>query len=235
MVSIKDSKFYSTSRRADEETDTTNGKKFLKHEYNRDGDSYRSPWSNEFFPESPDALNYPSDQLLQLEQKANEMFAQYVKLYYDYATSSVYFKDTDTQGFDACFLVKKEMDKTSKVRGGTWDAIHIVVCTMKDAPKVSYKVLSTIMISLEMIEPNGVGTITLHGSSSKNASEQVQLPNDFGDRTDPDVFHIAQIGRLIEANEDVLRATVQDTYISKQRQITNSGRLLDEYMTDAEK
>lgn len=28
---------------------------------------------------------------------------------------------------------------------------------------------------------------------------------------------------------------MQDNYISKQRQITNTGRLLEEYMTDSEK
>ena len=29
--------------------------------------------------------------------------------------------------------------------------------------------------------------------------------------------------------------TVQDNYINKQRQITNTGRLIDEYMTDRER
>jgi len=40
-----------------------------------------------------------------MEQKANDIFQAYVHLYYDFATSSVYFNDTDTQGFNACFLV----------------------------------------------------------------------------------------------------------------------------------
>ena len=175
----------------EEETDTTNGKKFLKHEYNRDGDSYRSPWTNAYFPASDEATFYPSDQLLQMEQKANEVFAVYVKLYYDYATSSVYFNDTEGQGFNACFLVKKEMDQTASVRDGTWDAIHIVVCDMSDASKASYKVISTVMISLEVKQANGVGKLTLHGSSSKSCSDSVALPADFGGRTDPKDFHIA--------------------------------------------
>jgi capping protein beta len=64
--------------------DDTVGKIFLKHEYNRDGDSYRSPWSNQYFPQA-DSSFFPSAPLLQLEQKANAMFATYVKLYYDYA------------------------------------------------------------------------------------------------------------------------------------------------------
>jgi len=30
--------------------DTVEGKAFLKSEYNKDGDSYRSPWTNTYFP-----------------------------------------------------------------------------------------------------------------------------------------------------------------------------------------
>lgn len=141
---------YSCAMYIEIEMDMTTGKNFLKHEYNRDGDSYRSPWSNTYFPASPDATFFPSEQLLQLEQKANEVFSTYVQLYYDFATSSVYINDNDTQGFNACFLVQKIMDQTRETKAGTWDAIHIVACNMKDAPKVSYKVISTVMISLEM-------------------------------------------------------------------------------------
>lgn len=100
------------------------------------------------------------------------------------------------------------MDPTKEVKNGTWDAIHIVACNMKEAPKVSYKVISTVMISLQMFKADGVGNMEIHGSSSKSASEAVTLPENFGNGTDPDSFHIATIGRLIEANEDSLRSTV---------------------------
>ena len=32
------------------------GKDFIKCEYNRDSDNYRSPWSNEYFPPLDDGL-----------------------------------------------------------------------------------------------------------------------------------------------------------------------------------
>lgn len=64
------------------ENDENVGKVFLKHEYNRDGDSYRSPWSNQYFPNTESTF-FPSAHLLQMEHKANAMFATYVKLYYD--------------------------------------------------------------------------------------------------------------------------------------------------------
>jgi len=106
---------------------------------------------------------------------------------------------------------------------------------MKEAPKVTYKVISTVMISLTMSRPDSVGNMEIHGSSSKSSNETVNLPDDFGNGSDPDQFHIATIGRLIENNEDQLRNTVNDTYVNKQRQITNTGRLIEEYMTDNEK
>jgi capping protein beta len=55
--------------------DTVEGKPFLKSEYNKDGDSYRSPWTNQYFPpiefneaDDPDFQPiYPSPELLSLE------------------------------------------------------------------------------------------------------------------------------------------------------------------------
>ena len=68
--------------------DEKEGKEFLQCEYNKDGDSYRSPWSNEYYPaivveEGEEQPVYPSEQLLVLEKKANEVFARYAKMYYD--------------------------------------------------------------------------------------------------------------------------------------------------------
>ena len=89
------------------ELDTTANKEFLKCEYTRDGDSYRSPWTNKYFPQASSDSIYPSADLLQLEQKANDVFLRYAMLYFDSALTSVYFFDTDYDGFGAAFLVKK--------------------------------------------------------------------------------------------------------------------------------
>ena len=168
------------------EVDTSNAREFLKHEYNRDGDSYRSPWSNAYFPTSDEASVFPSPDLLKMEQKANEIFATYVRLYYDYAISSVYFVDSqEGQGFSGCFLVKKEMKNESSLTYGNWDAIHIVSCNLTELPKVTYRIVSTVMISLEAAESEKVGTLQIAGSCAKTAQETVSVPADFGTRTDP--------------------------------------------------
>lgn len=90
----------------DMELDTKAGREFLKCEYNRDGDSYRSPWSNQYYPQASEDAVYPSSELLALEQKSNEVFQRYAQMYFDSAFTSVYYFDTDF-GFGAAFLVKK--------------------------------------------------------------------------------------------------------------------------------
>ena len=135
------------------------------------------------------------------------MFKTYVHLYYDNAISSVYFNDTDTQGFNACFLVKKTMQGENDVKMGNWDAIHVVACNMKEAPKVSYRVISTVMVTVDA-ESAAIGKMDIAGSSAKSANETHNLPDDFGPDNDIEGFHLQIIGKMIEANEETLRNNV---------------------------
>ena len=52
------------------------GRDYLLCDYNRDGDSYRSPWSNEFDPPISDGT-VPSEKVRKMEEKANEAFDIY--------------------------------------------------------------------------------------------------------------------------------------------------------------
>ena len=56
--------------------DKETGKDYLLCDYNRDGDSYRSPWSNTYDPPLSDGA-MPSDRLRKLEIEANQAFDQY--------------------------------------------------------------------------------------------------------------------------------------------------------------
>jgi len=55
------------------------GRDYLLCDYNRDGDSYRSPWSNEFDPPVEDA-EYPSDRVRKMEVRMGEGFDVYREL-----------------------------------------------------------------------------------------------------------------------------------------------------------
>jgi capping protein (actin filament) muscle Z-line, beta len=81
------------------------GRRYLLCDYNRDGDSYRSPWSNKYKPALDDGF-VPSEKLRLMEIEANELFDAYRELYFEGGTSSVYLWDLD-KGFAGCFLIKK--------------------------------------------------------------------------------------------------------------------------------
>ena len=86
--------------------DEVTNKKYIQCDYNRDGDSYRSPWSNQFFPEIEDGFK-PPDSLRAQELAANRVFDAYRHLYFEGGVSSVYFWELDDTAFAAAFLVKK--------------------------------------------------------------------------------------------------------------------------------
>merc|ERR1711916_276810 len=116
------------------EKDEASGKDFLLCDYNRDGDSYRSPWSNEYNP----------------------------PLYYEGGVSSVYAWDLDT-GFACVVLIKKTEDGSGKKAAkGTWDSIHVVE-VQENGAEATYKITSTIMLSLITNMP-GCDDVDLSGS-----------------------------------------------------------------------
>lgn len=98
------------------------GRDYLLCDYNRDGDSYRSPWSNQFDPpldeggaggvgeggasEGAGEGAVPSERVRKMEIKANEAFDVYRELYYEGGVSSVYFWNLD-DGFAGVVLLKK--------------------------------------------------------------------------------------------------------------------------------
>lgn len=100
------------------------GREYLLCDYNRDGDSYRSPWSNEFDPPLDDGpgglggvgpqggnegageLGVPGERVRKMEVKANEAFDVYRDLYYEGGVSSVYLWNLD-DGFAGVVLLKK--------------------------------------------------------------------------------------------------------------------------------
>ena len=211
--------------------DLTTSREYLKHEYNRDGESFRSPWSNKFFPEAADCSFFPSADLLKLEQKMNDVFSQYVYLYYDNAISSVFLVDSETPGFNGSYLVKKVLENEKEIKYGCWDAIHIVTCEI-GAEKVNYQVVSTVMVTIDA-EQETLGKMNIAGASSKTAKSEAPVNAEFN--SNADMVHIRYIGKLIEHNEGLLRDEVTEHYLTKQRQITNSGRLMEEYMTLDEK
>nr|CAB3227644.1 CAPZB uncharacterized protein LOC100181273 [Phallusia mammillata] len=193
--------------------DKQNGKDYLLCDYNRDGDSYRSPWSNQYDPPMSDGAK-PSDKLRDLEVDCNTAFDSYRELYYEGGISSVYLWDLD-HGFAGAVLIKKAGDSSTKIKG-CWDSIHVIEVQEKSGGRnAHYKLTSTVMLWLQTNKAAS-GTMNLGGSLTRQVEKDASLNEGNS--------HISNIGRLVEEMENKMRHTLNEIYFGKTRDIVNDLR-----------
>jgi len=189
---------------------------YLLCDYNRDGDSYRSPWSNKYDPPIEDGEGaVPSAALRAIEIQANEVFDIYRDLYFEGGVSSVYCWDLD-DGFAAVVLIKKTQDQSKRGQPmkGTWDSIHVV--EVKDLKKTGhYKLTSTVMLSIET-ETESTGSVNLCGSLTRQ--EEKDFPVNEANT------HVINIGRMVEEMESKLRLTLEHIYFGKTKEVVSTLR-----------
>jgi len=207
--------------------DKHSNRAYLLCDYNRDGDSYRSPWSNKYDPELEDGGSLPSSELRKFEIQANEVFDIYRELYYEGGLSSVFAWDLD-DGFACCVLIKKTQDQSKKGQPfiGTWDSINVV--EVKDSKKsATYKLTSTCMLSIETDTPS-TGKVTLGGSLTRQDAKDFPV-NEANS-------HVTNIGRMVEEMENKIRSTLEQIYFGKTKDIVNELRsVLDVAVTQQRK
>lgn len=193
--------------------DADSGKDFLLCDYNRDGDSYRSPWSNKYYPPLEDGAQ-PSTDLRKLEVEANDIFAIYRDQYYEGGISSVYMWEPDEgEGFAACFLIKKDGSQTGQGRRGflqqgVWDAIHVVEVGAEDEGTTHYCLTSTVMLSMTTSDKPS-GTFKLSGSITRQMAADMSVTDG----------HLSNMGRMIEEMESKLRNGLDQVYFGKTREM----------------
>ncbi|KAH8075059.1 hypothetical protein JL721_1048 [Aureococcus anophagefferens] len=193
----------------EEATCAESGRKYLLCDYNRDGDSYRSPWSNAYEPPLDDGF-VPSAKLRALEVEANALFDAYRELYFEGGgTSSVYLWDLDG-GFAGCFLIKKGVSGHEFVSTGAWDSIHVVEVAEASDGRATYKLTTTVMLSMDVHKP-AVGDSNLSGSLTRMAEKACAV-----DEAHP---HVANIGSMIEDMETDIRTYLDSLYIQKTREV----------------
>ncbi|CAK8573301.1 unnamed protein product [Lathyrus sativus] len=188
------------------------GKEFILCEYNRDADSYRSPWSNKYHPPLEDG-SLPSLELRKLEIEANDIFAIYRDQYYEGGISSVYMWEDENEGFVACFLIKKDGSKTGQGRRGyleegAWDAIHVIEVGPEEEENTNYRLTSTVMLTLTTNNESS-GTFSLSGSIRRQMSMRLSVADG----------HLCNMGRMIEEMESKLRNSLDQVYFGKTREM----------------
>ncbi|KAI3850247.1 hypothetical protein MKX03_025581 [Papaver bracteatum] len=194
-------------------SDMESGNEFIMCEYNRDADSYRSPWSNKYHPPLEDGQQ-PSATLRQLEIEANDVFAVYRDQYYEGGISSVYmWEDEENEGFVACFLIKKDGSKTGQGRRGYlqeggWDAIHVIQVGPEDETTAHYCLTSTVMLSLTTNDESS-GNFNLSGSIRRQMNLDLAVTDG----------HLCNMGKMIEEMESKLRNSLDQVYFGKTREM----------------
>jgi len=199
--------------------DTKAGRDFILCDYNRDGDAYRSPWSNTYFPPSDDGF-LPSQQLRKMEIEANDIFDTYRRLYFEGGSSSVYFFNTDekdSKAFGACFLVHKDVDaQKGQLESGWWDSIHVFeVVENNKKGHFEYKLTTTVMVSMG-VKGSNIGEVDLSGSMTQQDTKVLAV-ND----NQP---HMANLGKMLEDMELKIRNSIEGIYIQKTREVINGMR-----------
>lgn len=191
------------------------GRDFLCCDYNRDGDSWRSPWSNDFEPPLEDGDGVvPSDRVRKMEVAANDAFDTYRELYYEGGISSVYFWDVD-DGFAGCVLLKKSVAPSSK-QSGAWDSIHVFEAL--DRPRAAhYKLTSTVILNLGT-SGDILGTVDLSGNMVRQVEQDMPV--------DDDTSHVANVGRMVEDMELKMRNLLQEVYFGKAKDVVGDLRSL---------
>jgi len=200
--------------------DTKKNLKFVLCDYNRDGDSYRSPWSNEYFPPMDDGFK-PNAKLRELEIQANKLFDVYRKLYFTGGNSSAYFFETNDEdekdgGFGACFLIHKKNDaEKGALKKGVWDSIHVFEVIKGDGKEYTYKLTTTVMISL-ILNSDDIGISDLSGLRTQQ-HEDTKIATSDSD-------HIKHMGQMLEDCETRIRNEIEGIYIQKTRTVVNGMR-----------
>ncbi|CAG99221.1 F-actin-capping protein subunit beta [Kluyveromyces lactis] len=210
-----------------------NNKEFLCCDYNRDIDSHRSPWSNQYFPElSAEDLKespFPSEPLRELEVACNNSFELYRDLYYEGGYTSTYLWDVDeSTDFAGVILFKKAESDDSK-----WDSIHVISATHdEEGMEVTYNVTTTVILHLENLSKEQ--QLSLSGNLTRENSKTVKLQNvSTVEQLVP--AHSSSLGSMIEDIESKLRSMLEIVYFEKTLDIYNVLRERNDDSTKLQK
>ena len=202
---------------------------FIESEYNRDGESYRSPWSNTYFPPIDSNKLLPKE-LRDLEEKINQLIKLYLKIYYsEDAISSAYITYQDesiSNGFSCSVFIKSKVNNSPYLKDDSYlESTNIIsvkfVRERSDEPnkekiKVNYRTNTIFLFKLELKDLDGG---IYNGTKNCECKKSTYISNYFDFET-----HLKYIGKSIEENEGNLRLKLDKIYLEKNNYITEEIR-----------
>ena len=199
-----------------ERTCEESGKQFIVCEFNRDGDSFRSPWSSKYYP-AFDGIT-PSYELRKLEIELNDIFSLYTRQYFgEDGLQSSYLWDTgEVDGWAAAVLIRKDIKGV-----GTWNSMHII--TVQEYPSddlACYQMTTSVMLRLsDKDKTDGKFSFKMSGNIAKQWKQYDAM---VGAKSD----HVQNIGNYIQHYENKIRGNLPEIYFGKSQQVTSEVRSL---------
>ena len=179
-------------------------KPFLCCEFNQDHKSYRSPYSNKYFPPL-EGGSLPSRSLRDIEVRANAMFEDYKDSFYKHGIGSVYIKETSERSYAVCFAIKKETEY------GSSEVTHVIDLIYDGHHKIVLKLVTKLQVKVN------VKGFTFHASLCKNHEEAIN-------RTEESKQELAYMIKMIENMEGNLKRYTLNFIQSKSMQVSNTCR-----------
>eukprot|EP00759_Apiculatamorpha_spiralis_P030409 PhF_6_TR32146/c1_g1_i1/m.47631/K10365/CAPZB; capping protein (actin filament) muscle Z-line, beta len=193
-------------------------KPYIICEYNRDGDLFRSPWSNVYDgSDTAASAGYyqPSPPLRTLEIDLNEIFAEYTKLYFGtegvVVSSYVWETDVETSSFAVMIGIHKDSESHDI---GTWDSVHVIACDPHpdDSTYYTYTLTTTIILKVKAVSDNT--KFRFSGNVTKVSSTTTGAASD----------HIVNIGNLVQSHENKFRRKIENIYFAKPSEVCSEAR-----------
>lgn len=207
-------------------------KEFLKCRFNKSGASYRSPWTNEYFPSTQNG-KYPPDELRDIEEEMGFLLEKYKNLYYGNESISSFYAwemgESLINGFGACALIVK---KTNTSKSGDVDEEYRNNISIDDNKNINSYNVFNVRFTNEVIKGNEYtkviyklnSTMTIYINSKLKSSSNIEISStdsrtyeeshfikNYNDKT----FHIEKMGKMLEFAENQLRTFIEEIEIKK--------------------
>lgn len=211
------------------ETDPKTKRKYIKCDYNRDGDSYRSPFSNEYYPPLEGGFQI-SQKLRDIETLAQSTFQVYLEQYFRTGTISIYCWppnedeiSNSQEKFNVGVFIKKDLNNTllndksmlNDGKGtrvdGSINCSDVFEVTQISGNTYQYDLISSVLLFLDIDTNLGV-PLRIAGNSSHQSQRTVRL-NESSPKE-----HLIQVGQMVEDNQTKYMGRIKEIYVSKMKQ-----------------
>jgi capping protein beta len=202
------------------------GNQYILCDYNRDSDSYRSPFTNAYLPAFPKGISLPDD-LREMEVMANRGFQSYLRQYFDSGVVSVYCWECDNHAFGVGVFVRKDITGTvhglNQISGSiSCSDICEVRQVSRKQKRYQYSLVSSAIVSITWKLRSGDPVVLDGNVNDARETEGVAGKN---------IDHLIIIGGMIEANADRFVEKIRGIYASKMREILSYMKIDTERST----